>query len=336
MTAEERALRAEVARLRAEVVALQGRLAQEAGLATSATGSSSPVARAARRLLLSGGSIAVAAVARRAARRPSRGERHRSGMEDDFGFDPAFTEGLLPLAGWIYDHWWRVEATGVEHVPASGPGLIVGNHGGVLPLDGAVLKTALQREHPTRRHLRVLVMDWIMSIPFISPFMRRTGQTVACADDAIELLRRGELVCTFPEGANGTGKLFGERYRLRRFGRGGFVRTALRTGAPIVPVAIVGAEEIYPMFHDFRPVARVLGSPYFPITPTWPWLGPLGLIPLPTKWLVEFCPPIHLDGYGPEDADDAALVLRLSEEVRALIQAKVDELRARRPAVFAR
>jgi 1-acyl-sn-glycerol-3-phosphate acyltransferase len=199
-----------------------------------------------------------------------------------------------------------------------------------------VLKTALARRDADPRHLRVLVMDWIMSIPFISPFMRRTGQTVACADDAIELLRRGELVCTFPEGANGTGKLFGERYRLRRFGRGGFVRTALRTGAPIVPVAIVGAEEIYPMFHDFRPMARVLGSPYFPITPTWPWLGPLGLVPLPTKWLVEFCEPIPVDAYRPEDADDAALVLRLSDEVRGVIQAKVDELRARRTGVFAR
>ena len=333
MTAELRALRTEVDRLQAEVAALRSQLARAGGAALGEV-AAAPPGRGLRPFVVSIGSLALAAVARRAGRPGPAGGTFAE--EDDFGFDPAFTEGLLPLASWIYDHWWRVEATGLGHVPATGPALIVGNHGGVLPLDGAVLKTALARRESDPRHLRVLVMDWIMSIPFISPFMRRTGQTVACADDAIELLRRGELVCTFPEGANGTGKLFGERYRLRRFGRGGFVRTALRTGAPIVPVAIVGAEEIYPMFHDFRPMARVLGSPYFPITPTWPWLGPLGLVPLPTKWLVEFCEPIPVDAYRPEDADDAALVLRLSDEVRGVIQARVDELRARRTGVFAR
>jgi 1-acyl-sn-glycerol-3-phosphate acyltransferase len=143
---------------------------------------------------------------------------------------------------------------------------------------------------------------------------------VASPFNALRLLEQDQLVAVFPEGVKGTGKPFSERYRLQRFGRGGFVEIALRTGAPIVPVAVVGSEEIYPKLADIPPVARMLGAPFFPVTPTFPWLGPLGIVPLPSKWRIEFLEPIETASYGPEAAADRALVLELSERVREEIQ----------------
>jgi 1-acyl-sn-glycerol-3-phosphate acyltransferase len=138
----------------------------------------------------------------------------------------------------------------------------------------------------------------------------------------------------FPEGVKGTGKQFSERYRLQRFGRGGFVEVALRTGSPIVPVAVVGSEEIYPKLADARPLARAFGAPFVPVTPTFPWLGPLGLIPLPSKWRIEFCDPIDLSEYGPEAADDRRLLFDVAEQVRETIQAKLYENLVKRRAAF--
>jgi 1-acyl-sn-glycerol-3-phosphate acyltransferase len=138
----------------------------------------------------------------------------------------------------------------------------------------------------------------------------------------------------FPEGVKGTGKPFSERYRLQRFGRGGFVEVALRTGSPIVPVAVVGAEEIYPKLADSKPLAKLLGAPFVPITPTLPWLGPLGLIPLPSRWRIEFCEPIDLSEYPPEAADDRALLFEISERVRDTIQEQLYEALVRRGSAF--
>jgi 1-acyl-sn-glycerol-3-phosphate acyltransferase len=136
----------------------------------------------------------------------------------------------------------------------------------------------------------------------------------------MRLLEQDHLVAVFPEGIKGTGKPYSQRYRLQRFGRGGFVEIALRTGAPIVPVAVVGSEEIYPKLGELPAVARLLGAPYFPVTPTFPWLGPLGIVPLPSKWRIEFLDLIETASYGPEAADDRALVLELTEQVRSRIQ----------------
>jgi 1-acyl-sn-glycerol-3-phosphate acyltransferase len=251
---------------------------------------------------------------------------------DEFGHDPDLVEHVLaPLLRPLYRHWWRVEARGLEWVPAAGPALIVGNHAGTLPFDAIMVALALLDDHPAHRTLRMLAADLAFTLPVVAPLARKSGNTLACNEDAERLLRAGELVGVWPEGYKGLGKPYRERYRLQRFGRGGFVQVALRTGAPIVPVAVVGSEEIYPMLANLRRVARLLGFPYFPVTPTFPALGPLGAIPLPSKWVIEFCPPIPTAGYGPEAALDPMVLFDLTDEVRDTIQQAIDRnLRARR------
>jgi 1-acyl-sn-glycerol-3-phosphate acyltransferase len=253
---------------------------------------------------------------------------------DEFGFDPQWTEALLFIFKALYRDYWRVETTGIEHVPATGRGLLVANHAGVLPWDGTMIKTAIFAEHPQPRHVRALVASLFMGMPMLSWFLRRSGQTVGHPDDTRRLLERDELVLVFPEGVKGTGKLFKDRYRLRRFGRGGFVATAIRAGAPIIPVSVVGSEEIYPMVADLAPLAKVLGLPYIPVTPTWPWLGPLGLIPLPSKWRIQFHAPIHVELHPPKAADDQNLVMALSDQVRDTIQKGIYENLKMRRGVF--
>ena len=250
---------------------------------------------------------------------------------DEFGFDPEWTESLLPVFAALYRDYWRIDTTGIENVPANGRALLVSNHAGVLPWDGTMIKTAVFLNHPHPRHVRALVASLFMSMPVMSWFLRRTGQTIGHPDDTRRLLERDQLVLVFPEGVRGTGKLYEDRYRLRRFGRGGFVSTAIRARAPIIPVSVVGSEEIYPMIRDLAPIARMVGMPYFPITPTWPWLGPLGLIPLPSKWRLQFHPAVHVEEHGPEAADDHNLVMALADEVRETIQQGIyDNLKLRR------
>jgi 1-acyl-sn-glycerol-3-phosphate acyltransferase len=220
----------------------------------------------------------------------------------------------------MYDRWWRVRAIGVPNVPAHGRALLVANHAGVLPWDATMIATAILREHPLPRPVRFLALRWAFELPWLSIAVRRLGGVVASPYNAVRLLEEDELVAVFPEGARGIGKAWSERYRLQRFGRGGFVEIALRTGAPIVPVAVVGSEEIYPKIGDARSLARLIGAPYFPITPTFPALGPLGVVPLPSRWRIEFGEPIDTASYGPDAADDRRLVLELAERVRSEIQ----------------
>jgi 1-acyl-sn-glycerol-3-phosphate acyltransferase len=255
---------------------------------------------------------------------------------DDFGFDAELTDAVFhPLLRVLYRDWFRTEVSGVEHLPVEGGGLLVGNHSGTVALDALMLTVAIRDQHPRDRHLRLLGADLVFRMPFMSELARKSGATVACNPDAERLLSDGQLVGVFPEGFKGVGKRFSDRYKLQRFGRGGFVSAALRTGTPIVPVAIIGAEEIFPVLADVKPLARLLGLPYFPITPTFPWLGPLGLVPLPSKWLIQFCPPIptaHLT----EHADDPMVVYNLADQVRETIQAAVLELLEKRPDPFGR
>jgi 1-acyl-sn-glycerol-3-phosphate acyltransferase len=245
---------------------------------------------------------------------------------DEFGFDPELNDVvLMPIALALYRHWFRVRMRGLEQVPPDGAALVVANHSGVLPLDAVMLQAGLHAEHPAHRSLRLLGADLVYELPGLGGLARASGHAradPACAD---ALLAAGELVGVFPEGYKGTGKPFGERYHLQRFGRGGFARTAIGAGVPIVPCAIVGAEEIYPMIGNARGAARLLGLPYFPLTPLFPWLGPLGAIPLPSRWIIEFCAPVPA---GDLTADD------LADQVRDTIQAKVDELLAERGPAF--
>ena len=253
---------------------------------------------------------------------------------DEFGSDRRFTETLQPLFEFLYTVWWRVETAGIEHVPAEGPGLVVVNHSGVLPYDGLMVKLAIRQEHPARRDCRMLALDMFALLPVLAPLLAKSGSVRANPENGERLLNKGELVGVFPEGVKGVGKPFRGRYKLARFGRGGFVRIALRTGAPIIPCAVVGAEEIHPMLANADWIGRPLGFPYFPITPTFPALGPLGLVPLPTKWSIDFTDPMDVSQYGPEAAEDPILVNRLSEEIRSVIQRMIDGRLARRRSIW--
>jgi 1-acyl-sn-glycerol-3-phosphate acyltransferase len=256
--------------------------------------------------------------------------------EDEWGFDEGLAEAVYPFFELVYRAWWRVETDGVENVPAHGRALLVANHSGaIFPFDASMMVIAMMKEHPLPRWPRFLVLNWAFELPFLSTFMRRVGGVPASPHNAERLLEQDRLVMVFPEGVKGTGKPFSERYRLQRFGRGGFVETALRTRSAIVPVAVVGAEEIYPKLGESELLARATGAPFFPITPTFPWLGALGLVPLPSRWRIEFCEPIDISEHPPEAAEDPRVVLDLSERVRETIQEKVYEnLVKRGPAFF--
>ncbi|WP_248962261.1 lysophospholipid acyltransferase family protein [Sphaerisporangium perillae] len=254
---------------------------------------------------------------------------------DEFGFDPELNDKvLLELIRPLYRHWFRVETLGLDNVPAEAGALVVANHSGTVPVDALMLQVALHDEHPAHRPLRLLGADLVYQLPVLGHLSRKSGHTLACPEDADRLMRKGELVGVFPEGFKGVGKPFSERYKLQRFGRGGFVASAIRAQVPIIPCSIVGAEEIYPKIGDLRLLARLLGLPYIPITPLFPWLGPLGLLPLPSKWMIQFGEPVRTDEYDPEEADDPMLVFNLTDQVRELIQQQLNRLRLQRGHAF--
>jgi 1-acyl-sn-glycerol-3-phosphate acyltransferase len=254
---------------------------------------------------------------------------------DDFGFDADLNDNvILPVLRPLYEKWFRTEAIGLHNVPEAGGALVVANHSGTLPLDALMTAVALHDHHPARRHLRMLGADLMFKFPGVGPLARKQGATLACNPDAERLMSTGELVGVWPEGFKGVGKPFRDRYKLQRFGRGGFVAAALRTQVPIIPCSIVGAEEIYPKIGDIKPLARLLGAPYFPVTPTFPLLGPLGLVPLPSKWLIEFGEPIRTDTISAIEADDPMTVFNLTDQVRETIQHTLYRLLSQRRNAF--
>ncbi len=248
---------------------------------------------------------------------------------DELGYDPNFEEQVRPLLDWVYDRWFRVELHGGDRLPQSGPVILVANRAGAIPWDSAMLALACRR---LGREVRPLVEDDVFHFPALGVVINRLGAVRACPENAERILGQGGAIAVFPEGATGFGKPFRERYRLQRFGRGGFAKLALRTGARIVPVSIVGSEEIHPLLG--RVPGRNLGLPFLPVTPTFPWLGLAGLVPLPAKWHIDIGDPIDLAGHGADSAKDDPLVLRLSEHVRTTIQAMLDERLASRRSIF--
>ena len=254
---------------------------------------------------------------------------------DEFGYDPDLAEhALIPPFRWLYNEWFHTQVQGLENIPDTGAALVASNHAGTIALDCVMTAIAIQDHHPAHRPLRVLGGDLVFRLPFVGEWARSMGSTLACRSDVDRLLAAGELVGVWPEGYKGVGKRFSERYRLQRFGRGGFVAAALRAQAPIIPCAVVGSEEIYPMLGDISPLARLLGLPYWPVTPTFPLLGPLGAVPLPSRWIIEFLEPIDLEGLGPEAADDPGVVLDITDQVRETIQAALPRLLEQRGPVF--
>jgi 1-acyl-sn-glycerol-3-phosphate acyltransferase len=265
------------------------------------------------------------------------GRRLQGGYRvDEYGFDADLTENVvLPALRPLYDKWFRVEVNGVDNIPADGGALLVANHaGGLWALDAAMTAVAVHVEHPAGRFLRMLGADLLFGLPVVGSVARKTGSTLACAQDAERLLAAGELVGVWPEGFKGIGKPFRDRYKLQRFGRGGFVQAAIKAGVPIIPVAIVGSEEIHPVLGNAKTLARLFGLPYFPLTPTFPWLGPLGLVPLPSKWYIEFGAPIHTEDLDPTAADDEAVIFDLADRVREIIQSTLYRLLVQRRSVW--
>lgn len=261
--------------------------------------------------------------------------RLRSEEVDPFGFDPVFESFVRPIMEFLYTKYWRVETYGMSHIPREGPALLVGNHSGSLPYDAGMLKFAVQREHPSPRQLRFMVEDFLFHFPFLGTLMNRYGGVRASQENAESLLSRQLPVVVFPEGVKGLGKLYRDKYHLARFGRGGFVRLCLRTRAPLVPVAFIGPEEIHPMLFRETKLAGILGLPYIPVTPTFPLLGPLGLIPLPSKWTIHILPSIDFSSYGPGAENDRVLVYKMSRMVKEQIQDTiVDKLKQRRSIWF--
>jgi len=248
---------------------------------------------------------------------------------DPFGLDVAFRERVLPVFKFLFERYWRVEASGLQHLPSRGPVLFVSNHSGALPFDGAMICTALHLHDG--RVGRFLYDRFVANVAPVDTFYRRVGGVPAAREHALELLQRREQVVIFPEGVSGVAKPFSDRYRLRSFSPG-FARLALALDVPVVPVAVVGAEEIYPLVGRAEGMGKLLGMPYVPITPFFPVLGLLGTLPLPTKWYMKFGKPIRLTV-----GDDEAKWLRARLEamkVRRKLQAMVTRLKQRRRSVF--
>jgi 1-acyl-sn-glycerol-3-phosphate acyltransferase len=263
-----------------------------------------------------------------------KGLRSRAEEVDEFGLDRSFDARLRPVLDFVYRRYFRIQTEGIEHVPSEGRGVIVGNHSGSIPIDGLMLRTALRIDHPANRDLRWLAEDFLFYLPFAGVFMNRAGAVRACQENAERLLARDNLIAVFPEGVQGIRKLFRDRYRLQRFGRGGYIRLCLRTRAPLIPCAIIGGEESSPLLYRFDTLADLLRIPYLPVTPTFPALGALGLVPAPTKWRIKFGEPISFDNYGPEAADDDLLVGRLSDRVRSTIQSMLENGLQKRRSIW--
>jgi 1-acyl-sn-glycerol-3-phosphate acyltransferase len=249
---------------------------------------------------------------------------------DLFGFEPRFLRYMVPPCQWLLDRYFRAETHGLDNIPDDGPVLLIANHSGQLPLDGMMIGTAcLLRKDPPRM-IRSMVEHWVPTLPFVSWIFARAGQVVGTRENARTLLKLGNCLLVFPEGARGISKTYDRAYQLEEFGLG-FMRLALETGTPIVPVGVVGAEEQMPAIANIKPLGRALGMPAFPITPTWPLLGPLGALPLPVKYHIHFGQPMRFTG-APDDED--RIVRAQVEQVKDAIRGLIDRGLRERKGVF--
>jgi 1-acyl-sn-glycerol-3-phosphate acyltransferase len=275
-----------------------------------------------------GAAPAAVRTTRRTKKQPAR---------DAFGYDPEVHARVRPLAEFLYRRYWRVQSDGIENVPGHGAALIVSNHSGGIPLDATMIATAIDMEHPQHRLVRFLYDRFVAAMPFVGEFYNKMGSTVASFQNARRLLEAGEIVGIFPEGVEGVAKGIWESYHLQRFHHG-FVRLSLQLGVPIIPTAVVGAEEIYPVIGKWKnlgPLKELLNVPYVPVTPLFPLLGPLGMIPLPTKWHIRFGAPIRFyENRRIARTPQPRMVHTLAERVRQQVQGMVHELLAERESVF--
>jgi 1-acyl-sn-glycerol-3-phosphate acyltransferase len=255
---------------------------------------------------------------------------------DDWGRSERVFSLMEPVLNFYYRYWFRVEVEGIENVPAAGGALLASNHSGALPPDGPMIVQAVRNEHINPRPLYMLGEHWFKGYPGVGMLTNKLGLVAAHPANAHRLLHdEGRLVLVFPEGQKGSRKLYWQRYKLRRFGRGGFVKTAIRAGVPIVPVAVMGAEEAMPIFAHVRPLQRLTGLIYFPINHAFPHFGLLAAgMYLPAKFKIRFLKPVELSSHGPDAADDVAFVQQTADDVRARIQASLNEMLRQRKSVW--
>jgi len=255
---------------------------------------------------------------------------------DDWGRSESFVSLVEPLLNFYYRYWFRVETEGIENVPSQGGALLVANHSGALPPDGPMVMEAIRNEHPNPRPLYMLGENWFKGFPGVGMLTNKLGMVGAHRENAQRLLGdEGRLAIVFPEGQKGSRKVLWQRYRLRRFGRGGFVRTAIRARVPIVPIAVVGAEEAMPIFAHLRPLQRISGLIYFPLNHAFPQFGlAAGLMYLPAKFKIRFLEPVDMSEYGPEIAEDSGAIQAIAEEIRARIQVQLEEMLKARNSVW--
>jgi 1-acyl-sn-glycerol-3-phosphate acyltransferase len=264
-------------------------------------------------------------------------KRHFTGEydTDEWGLDWEILDAMRPFLSFLYKVYWRVETTGIEGIPNEGRALLVANHSGQLPWDGLMVSAAVLSEQPAQRLVRTLYDSFTPRVPFASAWLARLGQALATVDNGTRMLSEEELVAVFPEGNQGMGKPYKERYKLARFDQVGFVKMALNTAAPIIPVSVVGAEETNISLAKLSSRSGAAALPYFPISLTFPWLGLLGFAPLPTKWYIDFGEPMAVDNYGPEAGDNLVLISQLTDQVRHAVQDMLqDRLAQRRSAFF--
>ena len=255
---------------------------------------------------------------------------------DDWGRSETVVSLMEPILNFYYRYWFRVETEGIENVPAEDGALLVANHSGALPPDAPMIMQAIRNEHSSPRPLYMLGENWFRGYPGVSMIVNKMGLVPAHRANAQRLLRdEGRLAVVFPEGQKGSRKLYWQRYKLRRFGRGGFVRTAIRARVPIVPIAVVGAEEAMPIFAHLKLFEKLSGLIYFPLTPSFPHFGLAApLLYMPSKFKIRFMEPIDMSEYPPETVDDPAEIQAISERIRARIQRQLDDMLAARESVW--
>lgn len=255
-------------------------------------------------------------------------------VEDEFGFNFETFARWERYFRFLNEEYFKIKIKGLENIPSEGRVIICGNHSGLLPMDGGLLTSAMCTSHQHPRRVRFLATDWFFSTPGLREWATETGQVRATKENAIKLLEAEEIVGIYPEGIRGVGKTFAERYRVHDFNPG-FVQLAIQTQSPLVPIATVGGDEIFPNFANVKSMARFLKMPFFPITPTFPWLPtPLMFVPLPVRWMMKIHEPIKLD-YPPEKASDRKLTLRIARDIQYQIQKDLNELLRERKSPFA-
>lgn len=253
---------------------------------------------------------------------------------DDWGLDWEFVEVVRPFFDFLYNTYWRVEVSGIEHIPEDGPALLVANHSSQIPWDGFMIASAVYHNHPDGRLVRSLYEDWLPKIPFIAVLLERSGHTLYNVDNGTRLLAQNELVAVYPEGVEGLRKTFKDRYKLTGFGQGDFIKMAFATEAPIIPVSIVGADETYITFTQSRILGKLVGISHLPVSFTFPWLGLLGLVPLPTKWFIDFGQPFLPQNNTSNVMGESILMTQLAEKTHRTLQHMVNKRLAKRRSVF--